>query len=129
MSTLLLSVLAHWWKPLVAGLVALAALVWFNHAAEQRGTIAERQVWQAREGRAVAAAVAQSVARATQREAALASAATRAAHYAATRARLAQEVIRYVQTPAAAVACPDAAGVRIAQAGIDAANAATAATR
>ena len=129
MSALLLGWLLRHWKPLAAGLLAVAALVWFNHAAEQRGALAERQIWQARAARAAAAAIAQAQNRTSDREAALVAASQRARRYADARHPIAQEVIRYVQSPAAAAACPDAAGVHIGQASIDAANAAVAAAR
>jgi len=129
MSGLLAAFLLRWWKPLAAGVLAVGVLVWFNHAAEQRGAIAERRIWQARESRAVAAAVTLALARNAQRDVALTAAASRARRYADRRAPITQEVIRYVQTSAAAVACPDAAGVRIGQASIDAANKAVAAAR
>ncbi|HPU14468.1 MAG TPA: hypothetical protein PK808_00140 [Polymorphobacter sp.] len=129
MSALLLGWLLRHWKPLAAGLVAIAALVWFNHAAEQRGALTERRIWQVRTARAAAVAVAQAQARAAVREAALVAASERARRYGARRLPITQEVTRYVQSPAAAIACPDAAGVHIGQASIDAANAAVASTR
>lgn len=129
MSALLVAVLLRWWKPLIAGLVVVAALAWLNHAAELRGASAERHIWQARDRRAMADAVTLALVRTAQRDAALTAAASRARRYADNRTPISHEVIRYVQTPAAAVACPDAAGVRIGQASIDAANKATAAAR
>ncbi|TFU05647.1 hypothetical protein EUV02_01025 [Polymorphobacter arshaanensis] len=129
MNALLIDSLLRHWKPLAAGVLAIAALVWFNHAAEQRGALAERQIWQARAARAAAAAIAQAQTRTAQREAALVAASERARRYADARKPIAQEVIRYVQSPAAATACPDAVGVHIGQASIDAANAAVAAAR
>jgi hypothetical protein len=129
MSAVMLGWVLRFWKPLAAALLAVAALVWFNHAAEQRGALAERQIWRARAARAVAAAIAQAQKRTSDREAALVAASTRARRYAAARSPIAQEVIRYVQSPAAAAHCPDAAGVHIGQASIDAANAAVAAAR
>ncbi|MGL4543706.1 MAG: hypothetical protein ACRCUI_14475 [Polymorphobacter sp.] len=129
MSALLLGWTLRCWKPLVAGLIAVAALIWFNHAAQRRGAVAERRIWEARASQAAAAAARQALARNLHRDSALAAAAVRARRYANARTPIVQEVIHYVQSPAAAVHCPDAAGVRIGQASIDAANAATAAAR
>lgn len=129
MSAVLLGWVLRCWKPLAAGVLAIAALVWFNHAAEQRGALAERQIWQARAARATAAAIAEAQKRTSDREAALVAASARARRYAEAHRPIAQEVIRYVQSPAAAIACPDAAGVHIGQASIDAANTAIAAAR
>lgn len=129
MSAAALLLLRRYGAPLALAALLIALLAWGNHAAEQRGARAERALWQARMVRATAVAQAQAQARAAARDAAFAATAERARRYAAARRPIEHEVIRYVQSPAAHVACPDADGVRLGSAAIAAANAALAAAR
>lgn len=113
------------WGALVAG---VALLLWGNHR-EASGRTAERTRWEHRLAAAEAHAAALRAQRAQAAAAALAAGAERDRLYALARAPLTNKVIRYVATPAAAVPCPDPDGLRLGQAAIDAANAATAAAR
>lgn len=113
------------WGALAA---ALALFLWGNHR-EASGRTAERARWERR----VAAAEAEAAALRAQRAQAVADAVAARAErdrlYTLARTPVTNEVIRYVATPAAAVPCPDADGLRLGQAAIDAANAATRAAR
>ena len=115
------------WKYLAAVAAAAGGWLWLTTAAYNRGVAHERAAWTVRSAAAAAEAATQAQARQAARDLALRDAAARAGRYAAIHARLTNEVIRYVATPGAAAACPDAAGVRLGAAAIDTANLALAA--
>ena len=120
-------VVAGAWRWILGVLLAGALGVWIALAAYRHGVDHERATWTARAAQATARAATDSHVRALAKDGAQRAASHRAESYARTRMPIAREVIRYVQTPAAAVACPDVAGVRVGTAAIAAANAALAA--
>jgi hypothetical protein len=115
------------WRWIVGIALAGGLLLWVATSAYRHGINHERAAWTARAAHAAARAAIDAHVRQQAKDGALAAATRRADAFARTRAPFAREVIRYVQSPAAAVACPDPAGVRIGAAAIAAANAAIAA--
>ena len=121
------------WRYLAGAALLVGGYAWLTSAAYERGVHHARGVWAARVA-ADAAASALAAAKLTgirqsQSDAADTAHARRAQSYAARRAPITQEVIRYVATPAAALACPDLRGVQLGTGSIAAANAALAAAR
>lgn len=121
------------WRYLVGAAVVLGGYAWLTTAAYDRGTYHERNIWTARVAHeaSASAVTAATLAAAQQARAQAADSdhARRAQSYAAQQAPITREVIHYVATPAAALACPDVRGVQLGTAAIAAANAALAATR
>lgn len=111
------------------GLVAIAAVWMFGNHREAQGRADEKARWERR----VEAAEAESAKLRLQWAQAAATAAAlqveRDRLYQLARDPVTKEIVRYVQSPAAAAVCPDADGVRLGQAAINAANTATAAAR
>jgi hypothetical protein len=120
-------VVAGAWRWIAAALLVGGLLLWIAMSAYRHGAAHERAAWEARAANAATRAAKDTQTRQTTKDTAQSTATRRADTYARTRAPLTREVIRYVQTPAAAVACPDPAGVRVGAAAIAAANAAIAA--
>ena len=125
--TAVLLFLAGKWRYLAAAVLLAGAYGWVTSQAYRRGVAHAEAACQAAAARAAADTAARAAANAAQAAGADAARAHRSAAYARRRAPIAQEVIRYVQTPAAAARCPDLRGVQLGQAAIDAANAAAAA--
>ena len=121
------------WRYLAGAALLLGGYSWLTTAAYDRGVRHERGLWSARAASTAAATAAATAtltaARASRSAAADADHARRAQSYAARQAPITQEVIRYVATPTAALACPDVRGVQLGTAAITAANAALAAAR
>jgi hypothetical protein len=121
------------WRYLAGAALLVGGYAWLTTTAYDRGIHHERGVWTT--GAAVDAAASAGIAatlsalRQSRSVAADSNHARRVQSYAVQQAPITREVIHYVATPAAAVACPDLRGVQLGTAAIAAANAALAATR
>jgi|GEM_PF-3592744 len=117
---------------LAGAVLPVGGYAWLTPATYDRGIHHERGVWITRAAADAAAsatvAAMLSALRQSRSVAADSKNARRVQNYAVQRAPISREVIHYVATPAAAVACPDLREVQLGTAAIAAANAALAAT-